>query len=935
MEEARSRRLLEEIHRRLEVVPHEPEVLDQRGLTPLLQIGNLKLKHVFTVDKAQPWLIGHAEFSEEYHERRRLQERQENADGIVDVEETGFREGSRRLSIMQTALVKQVAETPFVFTIPQDRVRLFAALNAAAIPEAAWTNASNTFWDAGGLVHVADYHNGGKMIYTHNLTMYNNISNLSNLTDPIDPLLYTPIHTGPYTPDNMGKNFSQTEVTNVSHQAQTIGNAWRDGQALRGARQPIIEQAKQAQAGIENSWRNDFMGLRLFECKDLEPPETQTSPRCWKDPGVAISWYEEPTKRVLVFHPDWSINHYEYMLWLKKAWIIDMVEQQIWNQWVLDSRKTKSQEQADNKGLDYDELQERCAFKDQESKPFIDVKSFGKALLLNMEDLSLFGYWPLVKRIIRVVLPEGRSPALEKGVDTYLTGTGSGGTYAALASMYIKKTDDFKYDTYSIAGEGFECYARSLSGDMNPWEDHDQIHVYAHLMDVYARMDFVSGRVCLYGWYNMTEGTDVYDFCSKIVGYTGPQLLYRGKTFYHEPVEFVGYQHVGKDGLPDQYAKVKMARKYFDACHYYTHSIWYAAMLFLDPNILMRDGTTDGGCKKVDSIPQADALGKCPTGARVHQDCTSIVLLNLPFPLVSCIVVATGMASFFCTVGLLLQMFLKLIDNKMWVFQSDTHANKSLFGLIWFIFMQVICMFNPFKKHQKVKKKKRKGCKAQAARDRAMQAKMAKFQKEIGIHEKKKKGDDDDGAEKKGDKAWAAVQSRIGGLGHMRHVDQTGGIGDAAMILGNTQSAVVVIQREEGLIEEAKAGEGAKDEDSGKKKPDRKSRRDGDKDRDRDRTRLKDARDGGSARPSLSSAAPADSSLKVPGARRSVSKSPRTGKKDPSDASKGTMPGRKTSVSSNRSAASGDGTRRTSRTRSSPAKAKSSSSKDGGKPDQV
>jgi len=148
-------RRLHALGRRLRVIKHEPDLLDERGQTPLLRLGDLKLSHVFTVNKKKPWLIGHAEFSEEYHEQRRLRETSSGpGDNFVD-----FHPGSRRLSPFQTDLLKQVAATKFAFRTPRERMQLYAALNGAAAAEEAHSNASNTYFE------------GGEQIYEPNATM--------------------------------------------------------------------------------------------------------------------------------------------------------------------------------------------------------------------------------------------------------------------------------------------------------------------------------------------------------------------------------------------------------------------------------------------------------------------------------------------------------------------------------------------------------------------------------------------------------------------------------------------------------------------------------------------------------------------------------------------------------------------------------------------
>lgn len=73
-DERDEKRRLRGTGRRIRILEHEPELLDLRDQTPLLQLGGLKLKQVVTINREKPWLLGTAHFSEEYHERRRLLE---------------------------------------------------------------------------------------------------------------------------------------------------------------------------------------------------------------------------------------------------------------------------------------------------------------------------------------------------------------------------------------------------------------------------------------------------------------------------------------------------------------------------------------------------------------------------------------------------------------------------------------------------------------------------------------------------------------------------------------------------------------------------------------------------------------------------------------------------------------------------------------------
>lgn len=809
-------RRLKEFARHIQILEQEPDLLDEQGHTPILQLGELQLRHVFTVNRERPWLLAHAEFSEEYHARRRLRDK-DGADRDGQRDKPRIVEGSRRLAGIESDLLTEITATPFVFRTPRDRVRLFAALHGAALPEAAYTNASLNYWGAGGKVH-SGY---GQMMFTKNRTDINDAS----LTGGPG---YSQLHTGGWTPTSMGNNFSGN--------ADDVGNAYRDGQALRGARAKIHTAATARAPG----WKQDeYLGLRLKPCDK----KTQNEPRCWLDAGVALSVYEETQYTVIVFHSDWSINWYEYILWQNRAWIIDEMENQVKNQWTIDARQPVTPTMQSRKGSTYDENQERCAFKDQQNLPINDMTHFAKTLDITESSLQQFGYWLLVKRMMRLILPETRDRVAERARTIYLTGSGFGGVWAALTSMWLRKADDATYDTYVIAGGGFECLARSLQSDMRPWDKHTQVKVYAHVMDIYSRMDFVSGYVCLYGLRNMTMGSDVHTFCSGMIGFSGPQLAYRGKP-------------VGEYQSSSTRAAVAEGRLNFDACHYYTHSPWYAAMLFISDLVLMADGTTDGGCQTKEPIPQVDQLGRCPTAARVEADCEAIASTTQELPVTAMIAVASGLACFICFMGCVGYMALQRVRNDLWMFGTDKQkAQKHSGGFC----SQCKALFGCGMEIRKQKKDRKKGDRAKIARERAKQARLNKMEtsKEKRSKKKKKSAHDSVAAD---EAEWQNLKDKLEvDVSQIGKADED--ITQAANLLGLTKSAVApgafdgnnatnaLLRAElsnnddEGpKLETSKKGskddaEGAKSKDESDNRKGRRQDKDRDRDRDRDRNR--------------------------------------------------------------------------------------------------
>jgi len=689
-EEKTRERKLHALARHIRVVKHDPELLDEMEQTPVLELGGLVLRHVFIVNKDKPWLVGHSEFSDEYHKRRRrLREDSADADS-AKTESEGFVAGSRHLSEIQTELLKEVAKTPFSFRTPRDRIRLFTVLNGAVLPDAAFSNASTNYWEAGGQVHNDPL---TKMMFAKNISEINNAS----ITDD----------TGGWKESQMGGNFSGGTAA--------VGNAYRDGQALRGARSSIrAGAAKNGVRGPKSDWKDYYYrGIRLLECKQ----RSETEPRCWKDAGVAVSVYEEKTNKVIVFHSDWSINWQGYIFWQERAWIIDEMEEQIKNQWMIDSRLEYTIDMQSRGGNVFDERNEMCSFKDVKHRGVWDVNFMASRTDSPTGSLESYGYWAVVKKIVRVLLPETRDRTAEKARAHYFTGSGFGGVWAALSSMYLKKQDDATYDTFVIAGGGWQCLSRSLSFDMSPWADHPQLKVYAHVMDVYARMDKVSGYVCLYGFLNMTEDSAAFNFCGGMVGFTGPQLIHRGKPR-------------GDYESKKTRARVQQARRDFDACHYYTHSPWYAAILFLNDRVLQHDGTTDGGCKEVKPVPRNDITGNCPSASAAEGDCAPLPDTSQSMPYMEMGIVVFGLLGTMFFGGIFGYAAVLHFRNDMWIYGYDKKQAMKHKAT----FMQTLKGLFGYGKYTSKKAKKHKVIdRAKKARDRTKQKRHAKHDRLHGM----------------------------------------------------------------------------------------------------------------------------------------------------------------------------------------------------------
>mmetsp|Transcript_23469 Transcript_23469/g.74350 ORF Transcript_23469/g.74350 Transcript_23469/m.74350 type:complete len:308 (+) Transcript_23469:2-925(+) len=231
--------------------------------------------------------------------------------------------------------------------------------------------------------------------------------------------------------------------------------------------------------------------------------------------------------------------------------------------------------------------------------------------------------------------------------------------------MWLAREGKHAHKTYVIAGTGWDCVARRMYGkDMIPWAQHDHIKSYSHVMDTIANgLDRSPGTVCLYGRRSFTPGSPEHGYCSKIVGYTGAQLFWRG------------------DPPPSE--QIEAARLAFDACHYFTHNIWYAALLFLSEDVLMYDGTTDGGCWKEAPVPEEDSIKQCPDPKTAKIFCSMEDLKPRAMPIMAMLGVSLGVLSILGVMfGCFLVSLWQLRDDA-WVFGKDSSGNKT--SLFWFL----------------------------------------------------------------------------------------------------------------------------------------------------------------------------------------------------------------------------------------------------------
>lgn len=304
----------------------------------------------------------------------------------------------------------------------------------------------------------------------------------------------------------------------------------------------------------------------------------------------------------------------------------------------------------DRRGEWMDEMVTRCAFKDEEHEPVADKDVFAAEAGITPQQVEAFGYWFVIKAMTRVILPEVR---VKVGVpEVFLTGSGTGGFWAAIVSMWLVKLDATTYSTFVFGPEsGWQCAARAMfSADTVSSATHSQIFVYSHVMDAYAgSVDRIAGLVCLYGLRNFTEGDVAQSYCSQAIGYSGPQLFYRSSETV-TPTE-----------------EILLAQRAFDACHYFTHSIWYATALFLSEEVLFLDGSTDGGCFTQDSVDEDDPLTLCPTYTKADVQCTLLEDTVQPMPYEAISYVMGGLTGLICCVAAIGTLCLKRARNEGWI----------------------------------------------------------------------------------------------------------------------------------------------------------------------------------------------------------------------------------------------------------------------------
>jgi len=645
--------LKEAFDKRITWEPMDARRLQSAGELPALKIGGLKLREVVAVHRDDPFRMRHITVPEDHGLERKGQ-------------------GERRLEALE-----EVVETPLYWGTPRDQVRILVALNAAAgtdkrSDEGFGREFLKEEW--GPIV----YEDVNQWIYPKppctNRTTY----------DPNAPVPeWFDESTRWFCPEPVeeqtggGDTKEPTPAPTVDTKAPEFVNASfeREIKYLRSARKRLRESL----TSDGRTYVDTFYGLRKPPCEGINDLE-EFEGRCIDDVGVAVSIYEDPTHKVILFHGGWYLD-VNYTRWALKNQIMDKMEGQVILQWTISARQLLTPEMKKRRGEDRDAMATTCAFKETEYFPFPHMKDVADEMDLEEDFLAEEGMWLLVMGMVRKVLPEGRNKKLEKQKTLMLSGAEQGGTWAVLSSLWLNKVEAEEYETFVFAPAGFQCLAYSMYGSyMDSWVEQRFIHVYMHVFDPLGGLGMVSGNVCLYGMRNFTKAHPVRNYCEKIIGFTGPQLLYEGMDAV-EPTTPppANPTEVAEEGDPfndptrwPRYLKNNdLGREYFNTCKYFTHSAWYAAILMLDADTLFLNGGTDGGCQYVEGVQRGDRFDSCPAVSLAERDCKIefVGRKPLPYVMMGSIMAATGVFITSCMIFIF--VMIHAVKNDNWVYGKD------------------------------------------------------------------------------------------------------------------------------------------------------------------------------------------------------------------------------------------------------------------------
>lgn len=502
-------------------------------------------------------------------------------------------EADERIRRLVPDTLENISETPLQFKYPRDVVRTMAALNVAALPPAAYEEPlfANT--------RMGDLSFENIVLTTSTET-----------TTKIQPTTTTT--TMKISAEDFAEQRKQDMDTFVAERTklrETIGSRWD---------------------------KEKFIGKRSEKCAGLKTSDGM----CLTDVGVAISVYRDKDNIVIVFHAGFTKADFDNLMHFHRMWILERFEKTSEIEWSNSVRLPKVPSMNERKADKTTERHIKCAFKDQDymaapsGKDLEDLASIAEA---SLKSLKAVGLWPVIQAIVRDVLPAKRPKVTPEKV--WLTGAGSGGMYAAISSMWLSQVDKTNYDTYVIAGVGWDCATRLMLGsEISPWDKGPNIYSYSHVADFFATsMDRMTGTVCRFGWHGFNTSA-VMPLCEDFIGHSGPEIFWRGK------------ETPTNESVPT--SKMRSGQNAFDACHYFTHSPWFAAMYLMSDVFIELDGVSDGGCHDVKPIPQKDEYGVCPVTTPATSDCELLLITKVELPIGMLSTLFIVLASTTCFTGL-------------------------------------------------------------------------------------------------------------------------------------------------------------------------------------------------------------------------------------------------------------------------------------------
>lgn len=599
--------------RRLQLRKLSADEGEQLDVLPEVEVSGFRLVHHFILDKFEPWRVTHIEVPEDY---------------------VRVKPSAQMRRMQQNPAMLPLLRTPVSLANPQSKIRFFSLLNAIVQP--------NVQYSAQGW----------------------NVSTLD-----------------PSQPSQVWEHGQQYAFQGVN----LTGKLHNEGDFLAA-------YASKFAAFIQNDTsmklqRGDLFAGARYDATgtvdQLGSTGITSLPRGPYDIGISISVYDSMATglntRIAVFGDGWTAADTNYFLWKYRVMILEYFQEMFVNQWAIDAQQTLTQAQVTRSDKQALETISRCTFANFRYTEFgtaqqaTDVSNY-----VNQPAIKTLGYWPIVKLLVNndKVFP-GAGGALTYSQTIYATGFGLGGTHAALVNMLMLQAYGKELTTYAFAPVGLGCDAR-LYSDMDAsvvrkptgiaTTDAGSLLMYslvtiAHVMDPYRALDIPVSSTCLFGRLNMTGTDPVSQYCGNIVGFSGPQLWFRG-TLAIDPAGIVGV-------TKDMYAKLQQGWLDFQACTYYTHTAWYTALLLNDDRNVDLYGNTDGGCSTKTPTAPDDPLGHCPTSSDDFNICKQTLNNAQELPIMQMIYVSGGLTVFIIFAAACGLACMRRVRKEKWAFGSE------------------------------------------------------------------------------------------------------------------------------------------------------------------------------------------------------------------------------------------------------------------------